>query len=483
MLSIKYHQTKNPYFGVNEHGKNKDLQELTDSILSASPIEIKEINLDLRTEPQPTFREGIAFDEEQENGADSLQINEQNKDEIAEILRQIAAIMSNPETIFRHLKDLDYTLGEKLREQGIELIDNRPQYLIASAGSFVPGPWPENYRPLRKNKLLNQELLRRENEHGINLDGVAMFDGFVGNDEANQFVNDGHIFSEEEQKAKFLFHGKYTHRLCFEIIRKAAESEELSLKVNERDLTQKQLLQITTSTWCKNSGISTWGVLTDSSEESNQLIEGSTKLNEEEYRKRSLDYKNYSFSGRSPFVFKSLITCFGGGELPNLSSYLLDSHYKQVAQMVYKIRGNDLENSLETLPDKVIYTHLIDAISTGEKYRIENILSDFPFLAKNKSKKTEEFSPKYNKNIRQKKSHPKNDAESHHYASIRDYIKEKNARDFEKNRDSILSQNSWNSLSDSELEEFTEKLPRSEASSPSIKKFADKKDLENDQNR
>jgi hypothetical protein len=42
----------------------------------------------------------------------------------------------------------------------------------------------------------------------------------------------------------------------------------------------------------------------------------------------------FCFSSSSPFVLKSLITCFGSDlGLENLQKYLLDSHYKQVAQM------------------------------------------------------------------------------------------------------------------------------------------------------
>jgi len=473
MPIIRYHQTSDPYFGVDESGKNKELPELIESILLAPAIELRELDIDLKTEPRPTFLQGIAF-EEYEIDPKNFQITESNKEKIEEILRQIAAIMSDSEAIFRHLKDLDQTLGDRLQEQGINEINNRPQYLIAGAGNFIAGPWPENYRPLRKNKILNKELLERENNYGINLDGVGIFDGFIGNDDANQFVNDGHIFSEEEQKSKFLFHGKYTHRLCFEIIRQAAETGELDLEVNGSKLTQKQLLQIITTTWCKKSGISTWGVLNDSAEESNLLIEGTTKIGEDNYRKKSLDPKNYSFSGRSPFVFKSLITCFGGEELPNLSSYLLDSHYKQVAQMIYKIRASDFEGALSQISDETIYTSCIDTMSTGENYRIENILGRFSFLADKKSEKTELFSRDYHRGIRRKTESPKNNFGKTEYESIADYIQKKNGL------------NSLDLASDDEV--IDPDYPNPQALKTSIKSLDDKVQTRmnkstNDQNR
>jgi hypothetical protein len=141
-----------------------------------------------------------------------------------------------------------------------------------------------------------------------------------------------------------------------------------------------------------------------------------------------LDPRTYDFNSRSPFIFRSLITCFGGDELPNLSSYLLDSHYKEVAQMIYKIRGGDFERKLDEVPYEFIYTCCMDAMSTGKEFNQEEITGDFPFLVEDKIENTQRFSSKYSKEIRRKNTKTEA-ADKIFYDSIYTYIEEKNGQD------------------------------------------------------
>ncbi len=432
MPRIKFHKTDDPYFGLSQESRsNKSIEEIIDSIESrwiGSPLNLEEIDVEplAITRSKPIFASGIEEDLEEDFG--DLEFSEKSKKQITEIFEKIAQILEDPHRIFHYLQSLDRALGERMAAQGIGEIDNRPQYLIAGVGNFIPGPWPENYRPLKKNKALDLELLEREQRVGLNLDGVGKFFGFVGNDSANEFVKEGHIFTENEHSSKFLFHGKYTHRLAFEVIRQAAQSGDLDLTIGNSELTQKQLLNLITFTWGKESGLMSWGLLLDYSKSAEAASKHEREPDGFEKRMSDLDPRTYDFNSRSPFIFRSLITCFGGDELPNLSSYLLDSHYKEVAQMIYKIRGGDFERKLDEVPYEFIYTCCMDAMSTGKEFNQEEITGDFPFLVEDKIENTQRFSSKYSKEIRRKNTKTEA-ADKIFYDSIYTYIEEKNGQD------------------------------------------------------
>lgn len=425
MPRIIFHRAKNLHFGITQ-----DMPGIIDAIKELHEedpqinLESKEITLTTTDLEQPVFPSGILADEEFYE-SEELKFTQENEPKVVKILEEIALILKDPNRVFNYLKDLDCALGEKMEEHGIELPNNHPQYLISSFGNFVPGPWPENYKPLKKEKILNQILLERERAAGINLDGIGVFQGFVGNNHANEFVKDGHIFSEDEQRSKFLFHGKYTHRLFFELLRQAAKCGEIDLSVDGEELTQKQLIQIMIFTWSKSSGFSTWASLLDSSWETHEKLDKLGACDEESYRARALNPDNYCFGSRSPFVFKSLLTCLGGDEIPNISRYLLDGHYKQVARMVYKIRGEDESGILARIPDEFIYTCCMDAMSTGVEFRPEDVSYDFPFLTSSMVRKTEPFGPRYVENIRRKIDGGNPVGSTHSYESIRAYASHK----------------------------------------------------------
>ncbi len=406
MPKVKFHKTENYFFGLSEiSGKNKDLEEI-------------DIELNSASSEQPIFKE-IFIDEDAD--LEKLGIGFENLDQLKEIFENIGRILQDPSQVFKYLKNLDSALGQRAQELGLELKNNKPEYLICGAGNFVAGPWPENYQPLRKGKILHHELLKRENEAGLNLQGVPVFRGFVIHEEANKAVGDGNIFTEDEQVGRLILHGKYTHRLFFEIIREAEKAGDLKLEIDGRSLSQKQLLNAMISTWgtSSNHQASSWSLLIDFLRESEDRFDYSSEFS---IRSSGLNPHDYCFSSRSPLVLKSLLTCFGHEEIPHLSSYLLDSHYKQIAQMVGKIKENS-GSRLDEVPDQLIYTSCIDAITTGREFLPSEIKSDFDFLAQNKDNKYVEFAPNFDKNISRKREGT--EGEIGKYESIGDYIRKK----------------------------------------------------------
>ncbi len=324
----------------------------------------------------------------------------------------MARILQTPELVFEYLQSLDQALAIRMAAHGIEPFNNSPSYLICGAGNFIPGPWPQGYQPLNKRRQLSKELLHREQECGINLEGVAVFTDAVEGKVAARFAEAGNIFSEVEQNNKFLFHGKFSHRLFFEIVRQASKKGDLDLTVDGQKLTQKQLLQILNSTYlvpspeeALSSSYSSeimWNRVLDTTTDSSKPLRKIGIAGGSEAREGVLNPNNYSFSCRSPFVLKSLITCFGKEKLPNLCGYMLDGHYKQVAQMVYKLRSNDLENSLGEVPDQFIYQKLMIAMSTARYVFPGDVGERFPFTQRsNKSLKTASLDEeKYGQNVR-----------------------------------------------------------------------------------
>ena len=142
-----------------------------------------------------------------------------------------------------------------------------------------------------------------------------------------------------------LLHSKYSHRLHHEIIRNAVAAQEIDLSIgNNKVLNQKELLTLLT-TYTTN-GFSIWDCLIDSLNDS--LIPVRFAKSQEvpvsihdkfSVHENSYSVENFSYSSRSPFTINSLITCFGADlGLSHLQHYLLNSHWKEAAQMVEKAR-------------------------------------------------------------------------------------------------------------------------------------------------
>ncbi len=288
------------------------------------------------------------------------------KGEALRITNEIANILRDPQIMAKYLRDLDEELGRKMLEQGIEFSDaDLPQYVIAGKGNFIAGPPPEGYVYRTKNYLLDQLLLRNEMAAGINQEGYTPeFYGIIDYDTADSFVAEGHIFSENEQIDNILLHGKYSHRLMFEVIRKASECGDLNLNSSQQQLTHKQLLEMLVLVDYNENNL--WAHLLDNTDDTTYFTPA---LDADE-----IDYshnigalfrpQNYCYSSRSPFVFKSLLTCFGTElELPNLQHYLLDSHWKQVRKITDRALESDKEGKLtERLSPSDLYTNCVKSL-------------------------------------------------------------------------------------------------------------------------
>lgn len=311
-------------------------------------------------------------------------------EEALRISRDILNILRNPALVAKYLKPLDEELGREM-DKTYNVGENKyqdsdlPDSVITARGFFMPGPPPKNYKPRNQGRLLDEILLKREAEAGINSEGfTSKFVGFVDPIKANKHVSEGHIFGEDVQVENLLLHGKYSHRLDFEIIRNAAKPNsktgiaELDLSIETEDgkkrvLSQKELLQMMVTTYLLPRGNSAWQQVIDIlddvkdnfeiavSEKPNSIFDiiGVSPIDKD--RKKLFSPKNYSFSSQSPEILNSLILCFGKDlEIPNLQHYMLNSHYKEVAQMVGRAREIVAEEEvrppsfLKKLADSVI---------------------------------------------------------------------------------------------------------------------------------
>lgn len=286
-------------------------------------------------------------------------------EEAQRITQNIVDILRDPLLVTKYLQNLDDELGCEMKKIGIEFgAESQPQYLIAGKGCYVVGPPLTNYRELKKENTLDRILLKREMAHGINREGASpRFVEFVPIESANNFVADGHIFSEDEQVIDLIRHGKYSHRLQFEILRQAAtDPSGLDLKISgAATLTQLQLLKLMaqvervpliTKPDIKNN---LWGDCVDSLDDSLLHETTKNKFSYPEY----FNPDNYSFSSRSPFVFKSLITCFDNN---NLGGYLRHSHWRQANKIIDRLLAKDTKGELQNFSFADIYTNCMKSL-------------------------------------------------------------------------------------------------------------------------
>ncbi len=296
----------------------------------------------------------------------SFQMSERD---VSRIIGNIVQILRSPRSIAKHLHNLNHELGLRMAADGIHFSEaDLPQYLIAGKCHFIAGPKPENYVFRKKNYLLDKLLLEREMADGINVEGYsAEFSGFIPFGEANKFVLDGHLFSENEQVDNTILHGKYSHRLAFEIFREAQKSGDLNLELsNGHKLTTKELLEFMVKVKIgsfedKPSELSSvWAHLMDCVDDSVYLESSihSDNLYEDYYE--MFDPDNYSYSARNPAVFKAMLTCFGRElGLSNLQHYLLDSQWKQMEKIITRAKENDTAGILTGISDTQIATNCI----------------------------------------------------------------------------------------------------------------------------
>ncbi|WP_454785969.1 hypothetical protein [Legionella sp. WA2024007413] len=255
-------------------------------------------------------------------------LDELTSDEIVNIANQIISFAYDPLKVAHHLKDLDGVLGKSMQDNQILPPEHNslPSHLIAGRGNYIPGSPPPDYQPLKKGRILDTLLLKREELRDVNKNGfIVKFIGFVSSMIADRIVSSGQLFNENKQVNRVLLHGSYTHRLLLEAFAQAVEKGDIDLNIKSgKKLNFVQLLHILVSVKSKN-GFSLWEMGLDSVEDS------------ERSSNAPLDSKQYSFSCRSPFVLNSLLLCFGKElGLPNLQTYLLDSHYKSAYEMVLR---------------------------------------------------------------------------------------------------------------------------------------------------
>lgn len=286
-------------------------------------------------------------------------------EELTNIANQLIHFASDPFKVAFHLKDLDEDLGKEMEtNQVISHHDILSDYLIAGRGNFIPGAPPPSYTPLKKGHLLDNILLKKEGLRDVNQYGfVVKFIGFISSMIADRVVASGQLFNENKQVNRVLLHGSYSHRLLLEAFAHAIEKGDINLKVQTGELNFLQLLELLVSVKTK-SGLSIWETVLDTVEDS------------ERASVEPLDSKQFSFSCRSPFILNSLLLCFGKElGLPNLQTYLLDSHYKAAYEMVLRSRKeiSKLErlshHSQLNIPNEQIYERCMEYFSTmAESY-------------------------------------------------------------------------------------------------------------------
>ena len=294
------------------------------------------------------------------------------QEEALKIYSNIRDFLLNPSSL-RYLAHIDTELGSRMQKKindkpkdelkEDELKKNRPDYVIAGKGCFIPGPPPSDAVLYKYDGLLNYLLLEEEKKRGVNVEGYTpRFAEFIEQDVANKFVADGHTFSEDMKRNGFIFHGKYSHRLQLLTIMKACEEGALDLNIeegsNRRNLTQKELLELFTTVHIESpSGakVSLWGMLLDSSFD-NVYFAASQQEDEEKIDPNQYyDPAKQLFSIRSPDIINSILMCFDNVlDLENLGSYLRNSHYKVAAQMCQQ--AQDLMPSIQTKTFADLYT-------------------------------------------------------------------------------------------------------------------------------
>lgn len=357
---------------------------------------------------------------------------------LTKTFRDILALLRDPQEVARNLKPLNDELAKRMKENKINYDDKDfPNHLIAGNGYLIPGPPPfEDYKPRKQGRLLNSLLLEREQLYGINLGGVPKLTGSVDEKEVNELVKSGYIFAEDVQFQNLIHHSKYAHRLVFEVIRNAVKEGLLTLECDSGMLTQKDLLELMVSNHNLevgvNGGKNAWRRLLDTAEDQTAFaLSFLDYLDDEKTKFREITTpENFTFSSRSPFVFNSLLTCFGAElGLGDLQHYLLNSHWKEAARMVSRARDclneeKDIEmDQTEELDMSFsnLYVHSMKCLAFQSYTKTGGIFDTYFTLDSKKdflAEKYEKFSEEHLL-VKRKTTEPKDFGS---YASIEAYI-------------------------------------------------------------
>ncbi len=303
-----------------------------------------------------------------------------------QLILHCAEILSQPEKLLKLLQPIDKALSLELQNKGISFSEaDDPAFLIAGPGLFILGPPQENAVFKSKGRVIDQVLLKAEQELGLNKQGSPIFIGFINSDQANSFIEEGNLFKEDESVSRLLIHGKNTHRLTILALIESLKGTQF------QDIKPETLLKLLVR--ANISQQSAWTYLLDT--------------NENIGRSPSSDPNTFNYNSRSPFVFNSLILCFGNHfDLPNLMCSMRDSFWKSAYEMVSQVQKNN--PSSEKISKATIYTMIMkDLVNVG---KLSNIGQDFSFT---QASKEAALDPKYTPHpsningIKTKESDPK----------------------------------------------------------------------------
>ena len=181
--------------------------------------------------------------------------------------------------------------------------------------------------------------------------------GAISENFANSFVKRLHLFKEDADVSTLLLHGKNSHRLFFQALCESLKGSPYA------HIEPAQILQLLIDVSAMSGG-NLWMHLMDSLEDTITATESDS----------ALKYDNYRYSCRSPFVFNSLVLCFGHEfGLRNLRHCMLDSHWKESDKMVRRLlEKRPLEKGVDS---SCAYLAAIEAMVFNKL----GILGGFPF--------------------------------------------------------------------------------------------------------
>ncbi|MBS0628297.1 MAG: hypothetical protein JSS09_08810 [Verrucomicrobia bacterium] len=292
----------------------------------------------------------------------SLNISEEHA---KKLILHLSSIVSHPRKLLKLLQPIEDALAAELEKKGISFTeDDNPKFILGGEGLFVLGPPQQDFFRKRKERIIDQVLLTAEQKIGLNEKGSPVFVGFVDSKKANPFVMEGNVFKEDIGVFRMLLHGKNTHRLAILAFIESLKGTEFE------DVSPKTVLKLLIQTNIENS--STWAFLLDTN--------------------KNVNYQEnpdvFDYNCRSPFIFNSLILCFGTQlGLPHLTHCMQDSFWKAAYKMVDEVLKDP--SAIGMSKESLYVTIMKELESVGN---LSNVDQEFPFT---KHKTIAALHPKY----------------------------------------------------------------------------------------
>ena len=179
---------------------------------------------------------------------------------------EIRALFTNSLLCLNLLEALENQLKNQFESLSIELPEINKKAIIGT-GLFA-WPNPEEWRGPKAKGVLNQLLLKKERQYGINTHpyAPAFFSGFVPPQDGNKFVSELNLFKEFKRTSPSL-HGMETHRLQWHLIILAAERGTIFTYITPDDITK--LIQASVRI---HNGYIFWPTIFDNYPENQQMI-------------------------------------------------------------------------------------------------------------------------------------------------------------------------------------------------------------------